>query len=224
MSLGYENVPVRRDEQRVRLIEECRVAPAARLAESHQQLARRTELEDLVTLGWRVGWRGWRAATPTAAGAPAVDHPDVVVSVNEDAVWREHESGAEVRHERAGRIELEHWVERGSGATVRAAPLGDPHAHTVAVDRDRARRSPGASFGHLGPARDRLIRIRRVVGRRHRRLGVQRRRHHADRERSQSCVHCPLPTGLTSMRASRIDAVSARNATLLAGTWLRWRR
>ena len=101
---GDEDVAVRRDEDRVRLEEELRVASAARLAERHQQLAVRAELEDLMPSAGAAGGVvpsscgvARRVPAAAAAGARAVDHPDVAVAIDENAMRRRDHARAEVR-------------------------------------------------------------------------------------------------------------------------------
>src|ERR1051326_1408988 len=207
MTLSHEDVAVRGDKQRIRLEEERRVPPAAGLAQRHEELAGRTELEDLMALGRSRIARRRCAASPTATRARAVDYPHVVITIDEDAVWRDDQSGAEMRHERSRRIELEDRIETRSRTAVRAASFGDPDTHAVLVYRHGAGRSPHSSLGHLRPARDRLIRIRRVVGRWHRRLRTRCAGRHTESEDCLSYAHCAPPTGLTSILASRIAAV-----------------
>src|SRR5438034_3504254 len=143
MSLGDEDVTVRRDEDVVRLREVLRAIPATRFAEGHQELAARAELEHLMALR-RPGTGGAVACGPasTAARARAIRHPYVVLAVDEDPVGRQEEARAERRHQRSIRVELEHRGQRRLGATVRAATLGDPHAVPVTIDVDGARRTP----------------------------------------------------------------------------------
>src|ERR1019366_7653828 len=114
MTLGDVDVAVGRDQEVVRLEKILRIAAAAGLAEREEQLAVRTELEDLMAFGrvrhgrrWYRRWyrRGCRACTAaaTASTAPkracAVHDPDVVVAIHHDPVRRENQPSAERLHQ-----------------------------------------------------------------------------------------------------------------------------
>ena len=76
MAFGDEDVAVRRDEHVVRLEEVLGVAPAARLAERHQQLAVGAELVDLMSLGVRPSAAPGRGRRPArVAPRPAPPRP-----------------------------------------------------------------------------------------------------------------------------------------------------
>jgi hypothetical protein len=98
--VGHEDGAVGGDEDVVRLEEVLRLRPAGR-SERHEQLAVRTELEDLVAP--RPGGVG-RYAGP---GAGTVGDPDVALVVHIDAVWGDEHPGAERGDEVPMLVELE---------------------------------------------------------------------------------------------------------------------
>ena len=111
VAFGDEDVAVRRDDDVVRLGERLgRIAADAGLAERHQHLAVRAELDDLVAD--RLGRRRRRAAGASRGAAPragrgwlslAVGHPDVAVAVDVDAVREDHHPAPKLFDELAGR-------------------------------------------------------------------------------------------------------------------------
>ncbi len=180
VAFSDQDVAVRIGNNVVRLVERRGIGRlsghvAARLAERQQDFALRRELDHLVAHHlrghrgqWRIGRRTRRARGEVAL---TVGDPHVAVTIDVNAV-REHEHAlAEARHHLAVRIELEHGVERrhlalrAIPAAVGLAALGNPDAAAVLVDIDRAGRSPGAAFGHLGPAFNRVVRIGQIVRR-----------------------------------------------------------
>ena len=185
-----EDVAVRIGDHVIRLIERRGIRRlaghvAAGLAERQQHLAIGAELDHLVAdhLG-----RHRRQRRISGLAGPAgrqvaltVGHPDVAVAIDVDAVREDEHALAEARDHLAALVELEDGLERrhfilgAIPAGIRRAPLGDPDAAAVLVDVDRARRSPGAALGQLRPAFNRVVRIRRVVGRRRRRPRPARR-------------------------------------------------
>src|SRR5580704_18476653 len=93
MPVADKDIAIGRDQHRRRRVELVRTAAGdALLAERHQHLAVRAELEDLVAL---------------AVLALAVGDPDIALRIDKNAV-REHEhAGAEACDQLAGGIELE---------------------------------------------------------------------------------------------------------------------
>ena len=165
--LGHEDRTVGRDEHVVRLEQVPRFACAAGGAEREQQLARRAELENLVTdlRDRRRGERRRRVATRAAWRIVlAVGHPDVAVSIDMDAMGEHHESGAEAGDHPARGVELHHRVAGRAEAAVCPAAFRDPDARAVLVEVDGAERAPREGVGQLGPALDGPVRIREVVG------------------------------------------------------------
>ena len=179
VSLRDEDVAVRGDDDVVRLGERVgRIAGHARLADRHQDLALRAELDHLMPDQLRGRGRrrrrrrsGSGAARGTRTVVVRVGHPDVAVAIDVDAVRERDHAGAEALHELAGRVELQHGIERRHragrriGAAVHAAALAHPDRSAVLVDLDGARRSPRAARGQLEVVRDGLVRIREIVGR-----------------------------------------------------------
>src|SRR5688500_3620256 len=88
-------------------------------------------------------------------------------------------------HHVAVRVELEDRGETRACAVVRPAPLGHPDAHAVLVDLDGARGAPRTSLGQLRPSGDGFVRIREVIGRRHRGASAGLRARAAHQRRSQ---------------------------------------
>ena len=184
----------------VRLVEVVGVAPAARRAERHQQLAVRAVLEHLVAdqrrrrrRERRIRRRAARAARPVVL---PVGHPDVAVVIDVDPVREDHRPGAEAGEQLAGRVELEDRISVESEAGVGAAALADPDRLAVLVDVDGARRAPRAPLGHLEVVLDRRVRIRQIVGRRLRGDRRQRPRCRPRRWRRRtapilSAIPCP---------------------------------
>ena len=81
MSVGDENIAIRRDDDIRRPIESVRaVAGDSCLAERHQDSSIRTELEDLVAF---------------AVFSVAIGHPHVSFFVHADAVGKHEHAGAE---------------------------------------------------------------------------------------------------------------------------------
>ena len=157
--------------------------PPPALPERHQQLAVGRELVDLMPDGrWRRRWRA-RGTTSAAKRARAIGDPDVAVLVDGDPVRRLDQARSKVRDQISVGVELENRIERRADAVVDAAPLGDPDAGAVLVDVDGARRSPGATLGHLRPALDGLIGIGAIVDGSDRALRGHRRRARARSER-----------------------------------------
>src|SRR5262249_42060191 len=138
MTLGDEELSVRHDVDGVGLPEIFRITTTARLTDGEKDLPVGAELENLMAFRrtLRSGGRRRRASSPTAAtaGARAVDHPDVVVVIDENPVRRFYEPGSEVSDQVAILVELEDGIERRSNARVRSASLGHPDALSVAID------------------------------------------------------------------------------------------
>src|SRR5207244_11838993 len=123
MSVGDENIAIRRDDDIRRPIESLRaVAGDSWLAERHQDSSIRTELEDLVAF---------------AVFSVAIGHPHVSFLVHADAVRKHEHAGAEASQELARWIEFENGRQVRTGAAVSAAPLRDPYA-IVRLDARRA--------------------------------------------------------------------------------------
>src|SRR5881409_963489 len=123
MSLGDENVAVRRDNHIRRLVEQTWIgAGNARLAERHQQLSIRTELEDLITLTilyLRVGY------------------PEVPLRIDRGAVRKHKHAFSPASEKLAGLVEFEDRRFRSSGTRVSRASMD--HVNT-AVGRSFHRR------------------------------------------------------------------------------------
>ena len=164
MSIGDENVAVRRDQHCGRCVELVRtVAGDTGLAERHQHPAVRTELEDLVAL---------------SVLAEPVGDPDIAIAVDMQAMREKQQPLAERLHQLARRIEFEDrrqvrsvTGERGPrfherGRSERSAPLGHPDTGPVGIDIHAAGRTPRASLRQFPPVLDRVIRIGRGIGRR----------------------------------------------------------
>ena len=125
---GHQDVAVRVGDDVVRLVERRGVRRltgliATGLAERHQQLAVRAELVHLVPdhLGQQRRQRrvSRLSGTTTRDVVLAVGHPDVAIAIHVDAVREDHHALAEAQEQLAGRVELEHRVQR---ATSRSSP------------------------------------------------------------------------------------------------------
>ena len=87
MAVPDEDIAIRRDQDGGRLIERVRtISGDSSLAERHQDLAFRTELENLVTLSVSVGI--------LPVGPFSVRHPDVSVTVHVDSMRTDEHSRA----------------------------------------------------------------------------------------------------------------------------------
>ncbi len=95
--IADEDVAVGRNEDRRRRVELVGTgAGDAGLAERQQELAVRTELEDLVAF---------------AVLAEPVDQPDIALAVDLDAVREDGQACAKTLHQSAGRIEFQDRIE-----------------------------------------------------------------------------------------------------------------
>ena len=151
VTVGHEDVAVRRDEHVGRLVERVgTVAGDARLAERHQHLAVRTELVDDLALVVR---RIARAV---------IGHPDVAVLVDVKTVREVEQPGAELPEQLARGVEVQNRIELRSDAGVGAAAVVGPD-RAVGREVDAGRGSPLASVRKLAKAHARLVRIRLVV-------------------------------------------------------------
>src|SRR5207244_5971002 len=111
------------------------------LAERHQKLSIRTELENLVTLSVFVGI--------FPVGSFSVSYPDVSFTIDMDPVRTNEHPSTKTLHEFSRCIELENGRHIRSCAILSAASLKDPDVGPVAVDRDPGGRSDLPSFGKL---------------------------------------------------------------------------
>jgi hypothetical protein len=110
VAFGHEDGAVGRDEHVIRLVEVAGRGRAAARAKRHQQLAVRTELEDLAAArgaGRRTGQRVCLRALRTRRVVLTVGHPYVAVAIDEDAVRKEQQPGAEALHELSRRVEFQ---------------------------------------------------------------------------------------------------------------------
>jgi hypothetical protein len=153
MSIGHENVTVRRRHHIVRLVQELpgTVSSHAGRSERQQDLALRTELDHLVALAVSV--------PVPAVGAFGVGHPDVAIPVHMDAVRKEEHPRTEALDELASVVEFQDDRQVRAGAAVRTASLSNPDGPAVAIDVNRARRSPRPPRRHREMVLDGLIRI-----------------------------------------------------------------
>src|SRR5439155_1740383 len=99
-----------------------------------------------------------RASSRILVALP-IDNPDVPLPVDVNAVRKQKHSRAPAGHELAGIVELVDNRPVRPGAGIGAASFGNPNRGAVAVDVDRARRSPRASFGQGEEILDGAIRI-----------------------------------------------------------------
>src|SRR5579859_795058 len=144
MSIGDEDVPIGSDHDVGRLIEGVwTVAGNSGLSQGHQDLAFRTELENLLTF----------SIFPLSVGDPHISF-----LIHEDAVRKYEQPRTEALEQLARRIKLENWREVGAGAGIRATSLGHPDA-AVRTDIYGTRRSPCPPLRKLGPVLDRMIRV-----------------------------------------------------------------
>src|SRR5215471_21732353 len=93
-----------------------------------------------------------------AAGTGAIGHPHVTLGIDENAVRRDHQACTETLDQLSSLIEMQDRIEHGIRTRVGAAALSDPDRFAVAVDLDRAGRSPRAAGRHPGPVLHRAIR------------------------------------------------------------------
>src|SRR2546427_4373520 len=144
MPIGDESIAVRSRHDVARPIERVRpVAGNPGLAERHQHLSFRVELEYLVAL---------------AVFAGRVSRPDVAVPVDVETMRLIEYALAEHLQDLARRIELDDGREVRSLTSGSAAPLERPDI-AVAVNIDPDGRAPLPAFGELGPALFDTIRI-----------------------------------------------------------------
>ncbi len=164
--LGDEDLPVRRDDHVVRLVE--RLGWRAGLAgrpDHHEDLSFRRELHDLVPLAPRI----WRALELGGTGCPAVRRPDVPVAVYEEPVRAHEHVGSEARKEVALGIEAHDGRVVRVHAVVAPAALMHPDVSAVGVHVDAAHASPRPALREHAPVTVRhvlgvrLHRIRRAV-------------------------------------------------------------
>ena len=138
VAVGDIDVAVGRDRDVARPIERVlAVAGHAGLAERHQDLAVRAELDDDSAL---------------AVLAALVGHPDVALAVDAEAMREVEHAAAEALHEFAGRIELHDRRDSRLSAVVRAAAVEDPDALAVAIDLDADRRAPSCGRPEASPS------------------------------------------------------------------------
>src|SRR5689334_1896186 len=124
VSLGYEDVAVRRNVDVGRLIERiggARIAGDAWLAQRHQHLAVLAELDDGLAL---------------AALRNRVGDPDVAVAIDMEAVRIVHHAAAELDLHVAVGVELHDWIERRATTVQRGAAVKCPQALAVGIDLD----------------------------------------------------------------------------------------
>src|SRR5688572_27225226 len=122
MALGHEDVSVGCNEDVVGLIERGRICRgswliAAGLAQSHEDLSIRTELEDLVS-DHLCGGCSRRCCCRSATRRPwqvvlAVCDPDVSFPVHVNPMGKYHQSCSETFHQPAGLIELQYDIDVG---------------------------------------------------------------------------------------------------------------
>src|SRR5262249_41267863 len=112
------------------------VARHSRLADCHQHLSVRAELDGSAALA--------------VAGA-LVGDPDIALAVDGEAVREIDESGAQAGHELAGRIELYDRRKFRLGAVFGAAPLEYPNSFAVAMGLARVCASNFAATRQLRP-------------------------------------------------------------------------
>src|SRR5262245_12344400 len=161
MSVSDENVPIRCDVYGGWRIELVRSAASdASLAKPHQDLAVRTELNNLL---------------PLAAPSQVVSYPNVTSAINVKAMRQNEHAGAKALHQPARCVELQNWVKVGFIAREGfarlilrwrrecAATFRDPHARPVWINIDTGGRAPGPAFRHFGPVVDRAVWIGRRI-------------------------------------------------------------
>src|SRR5262245_28427885 len=148
--VGHVDAAVRPDDDVVRLIElAVGVARLARAAEAQKLLALRAELVDLVPLG-------------PGRIAAEIRNPDVALSIDGDAMRRDHHTLAEVRQDCAGvTVEFEDRIDdvgiaggttaAGARSRADAAALVRPDISVDRIDVDPSRRAPRPPRWQLPP-------------------------------------------------------------------------
>ena len=136
VSLRNQDVAVGREDDVAWLVQRLRrIARRPAFANGHQQLAVRTEFEDLVAFALRV----WKFRELLRRGRTLVSHPDVAVLVHLKAVRENHHACAEALDDFAGWIELENRVDGRSGAGISAAAVVRPDAFAVGIEINAGR-------------------------------------------------------------------------------------
>src|SRR5262249_41750931 len=108
MTVGHENVAIGRDDDVGGLIERVRAGAAdAGLAERHQYLPIRVELEDLI---------------PLAAFGARIGHPEITLAVERRPMWEVEQSFSPGLEELAVRVVLQNrWLAATDARVVEAA-------------------------------------------------------------------------------------------------------
>jgi hypothetical protein len=127
VSVPDEDIAIRRDQDSGRLIECVRaISGDSSLAERHQDLAVRTELENLVTLSVSV--------RILPVGSFSVRHPNVSFPVHMDPMRTDEHPGTKALHQLSRRIKLQNGRHVRPHAILRTTSLKDPDARPVAID------------------------------------------------------------------------------------------
>src|SRR2546426_2483063 len=150
MAVRDKDIAIWCDQDGGRLIERVgTITGDSCLAERHQDLAVRAELENLVTLSVSPGI--------LPVGSFSVRHPDVSFPVHMDPMRTDEHPRTKALHQLSCRIKLQNGRQVRPRAILSAASLKDPDAAPIAIDRDPGRGSYLPSLGKLEVLVDGLI-------------------------------------------------------------------